>query len=208
MENITIKCKFCGTILSEKAIKCPNCKAPKGAEMLSFSGNKAALDKDFSQSLARVMSKSLLEKADALDNFSSEIERITQNSLTTADIQEAITHINEVSTPNLVELEKMLSLDAQHVTLEGIKLSELLDGKADDKDILRKGLLFLKHRKYAEAVEWWTINRQKLDTSRQRLQFVLLIMEAFTYILSGDKHKVNTLRQQIRHHALYERYRM
>jgi hypothetical protein len=175
--------------------------------MLSTNTGGFLLDRAVSNHLARSISSSLLEKADALSLISNEIERKAINSLTTNDLQCAITHLKSESTLDLDELENMLVLNPENVTLEGIKLAGLLDGKGNDLDILKKGLVFLKYRRYAEAVEWWTLNRQRIDSKQQKLQFVLLIMEAFTHTLSGDEHKAEQVRQKIRNHFLYEKYK-
>jgi hypothetical protein len=190
------------------AVRCPNCKAPINAGLLSSSNEKSLLDRVVSERLARSISSSLLERADTLSRISDEIERKTINSLTTNDLQGAITHLKKESTLDLVELEKTLELNPGNITLEGINLAGLLNGKGNDLEILKKGLVFLKHRKYTEAIDWWTLNRQRIDSRQQKLQFILFIMEAFTYALSGDKAKAELIRKKIHNHYLYEKYKI
>jgi hypothetical protein len=202
-----MKCRNCDTIVPEEALRCPNCNTPINTGRLTFSSGKASLDRAVSNSLVRAKSSFLLERADSLDNLSEDIERQGLTALTTADLQQAIVHIKEENSTSLQELENLLSISAEQVSVEGIKLSGLLDGAADDREILKKGLIFLKHGRYSEAVEWWSLNRQRVDSSRQRLKFLLLIMEAFTLSLSGDLQRASLIRKQIKEHSLYEKYR-
>jgi hypothetical protein len=202
-----MECKVCNTDIPETAIRCPNCKTPLNVDLLSTTSEKSLLDRAVTERLARSISSSLLERADTLSRLSDEIERKTINSLTTTDLQGAITHLKRKSTLDLVELENILALNPDDITLEGITLAGLLDGKGNDLEILKKGLVFLKHRRYVEANEWWSLNRQRIDLKQQKLQFLLLIMEAFTHTLSEDNIKAEQIRKKIREHCLYERYK-
>lgn len=201
-----MKCRVCATDMPENAARCPNCEVPIDTSMLTFSSSKSSLDRAFSASVVRARSESLLERADALDNFSDELEQQGLAKLEATELQNAITHIKDEHTASLEELENLLSVSEEQVALEGIKLSELLEGKGDDREILQRGLIFLKHRRYAEAVEWWSLNRQRLDATQQRLQFLLLIMEAFTHNLAGDTDNARKIRGRIKGHPLYEKY--
>jgi hypothetical protein len=202
-----MKCKKCNTEIAGTALRCPNCRTPLNAGMLSTTTGGSLLDRVVSNQLARSISSSLLERVDNLNNLANEIERRSVNKLTINDLQSVINNLDKNYTPRISDLEDMLSLKPESITLEGIKLSRLLDSSGNDIEILKKGIVFLKHRKYDEAVEWWIINRQRLDSTKQKLHFVLLIMEVFTYTLSGDKVKSEQMRKKIHNHYLYEKYK-
>jgi hypothetical protein len=207
MVVVMMKCSKCNSDIPGTVLRCPNCRTPSNTGMLSTTTRTTLLDRVVSNHLARSISSSLLERADNLNSLDDEIERRTVNSLTTRDLQNVITNLNKNSTPQLSELENMLSLNPENITLEGIKLSGLLDGKGNDMAILKNGIVFLKYRKYTEAIEWWTLNRQRLDPKKQKLHFVLLIMEAFTYTLNGDELRAEQVRRKIFNHPLYEKYK-
>ena len=65
-------------------------------------------------------------------------------------------------------------------------LADLIKDGGEAQAILKKGLVFLKHRRFAEALEWWTLNRQSLDPSSSRLSLLLLVMETLTHLWSGQ----------------------
>ncbi len=207
MVIIMMKCNKCNSDIPETVFCCPNCRTPSNSGMLSVTTKTTSLDRVVSNHLARSISSSLLERVDNLNNLDDEIERKAINSLTTNDLHGAITQLKSESTIALDKLEGLLDLNPDSITLHGITLSGLLDSSGNDVNILKKGIVFLKHRKYDEAVEWWTINRQRLDSKQKKLQFVLLIMEALTYSLSGDELKAEQMRKKIRSHYLYEHYK-
>lgn len=203
---IMTKCKKCNSTIHGTFHRCPNCRAPSNTGMLSITSKTTSLDREVSNHLARSISASLLERVDNLNNLDYEIERKTINSLTTKDLADAISNLEGKITFDLDKLEKCLDFYPEKVALEGFKIAGLLNEKGNDLEILKKGLVFLKHKKYAEAVEWWTLNRQRLDTEQQKLQFLLLIMEVFTYTLACDELKADQVRQKIFNHPLYKKY--
>ena len=73
--------------------------------------------------------------------------------------------------------------------------------------VLKRGLVFVKSGKYTEAIEWWTLQRQRLDASRARSQLLYLLMEAFTCSLARDAEGARDARRQIREHPLYAELR-
>jgi hypothetical protein len=202
-----IKCKVCDCEIPESAIRCPNCKTPLNVGMISTSAGEFSLDRVVSARLARSLSSSLLEKADSSSSIANEIEKKTMTALTSSDLQSVVNHLQKKSNPDLGQIENMLDLNPGKVILEGISLAGLLDGKGDNIAVIKKGLVFLKHCKYAEATEWWTLNRQRIDSKQQKFQFVLLIMEAFTYSLAGDEVKTEQMRKKIHNHYLYGQYK-
>jgi hypothetical protein len=107
--------------------------------------------------------------------------------------------------PSLDELEQLLARDANDIAMDGIQLASLVDHAGDDVKILKRGLLFLRHRRFSEACEWWNLQRQALDPSQRRFELLLLLMEAFTQTLAGDGEAAARTRRRIREHTEYAR---
>ena len=126
-------------------------------------------------------------------------------SLAPSELEAALERVHDEAGPSLPEMEALLAPAGSHAMLEGVKLSELLDGGEESKKILKKGLIFLKKRMYPTALEWWRLNRQKLDASKARLELLLLMMEAYTVTLSGEKG--GKVLEKIRGHPLYSKYK-
>ncbi|MBA3539878.1 MAG: hypothetical protein H0T79_09635, partial [Deltaproteobacteria bacterium] len=114
--------------------------------------------------------------------------------------------VDQRSNPSLADLENSLTLDAA-IALDGITLSDLVDKRGDDMKIVKRGLVFLKNRRWNEALEWFSLNREALDPSRDRLELLLLLMEAFTHRLAGDPGRAAQAGQRITAHPLFKRMR-
>jgi hypothetical protein len=86
---------------------------------------------------------------------------------------------------------ELLSLDRiGEISVEGMRLNELLAGDAgaiEERKMLQPGLLFLRRRKYAEAVEWWTLHRNDRGADNSRAYLLLTLLLALTFRLAGDE---------------------
>ncbi len=91
--------------------------------------------------------------------------------------------------------------------MERSLLAELIKDGGEAQSILKKGLVFLKHRRYPEALEWWALHRQGLDPASSRLTLLLLVMETLTYLWSGHPERAAAVRSQLTAHPLFRQLR-
>ena len=61
------------------------------------------------------------------------------------------------------------------------------------RELLRKGMIFLRNGRYHEAIEWWTLHRQRLG-AKNSVDLLLLIMEMLTWTLMKDHAHAADLR--------------
>lgn len=197
MESSVAGCANCGNAYDAAAIVCPFCRAPRGLSGLARApGPEDRLD--------RIVTENLLARTDA--SIEDLLARDLAGPLSPGDLRDALTRVDARTDPSVAELEGSLTLDAA-IALDGITLAELVDKSGDDMKIVKRGLTFLKNRRYAEALEWWSLHREKLDPSRERLALLLLLMEGFTHRLAGDHRCAADVHARIVAHPLYRRMR-
>jgi hypothetical protein len=190
------KCTNCGKALeAETRATCPFCRAPREIVSALARAEGGAIE----AGLARVMTETLLAKdEEAEENFlMRELE--VQGPLAPAELGAALARAADAD-PSIDQLEDLLAKDATDIVVEGIQLASLVDRSGDDLKVLRRGLTFLKHQQYGNALEWWTLHRQSLDPSRRRLDLLLLMMEAFTHSLARDADAAARTKKRIREH--------
>jgi hypothetical protein len=190
------RCTNCGKALEADRTTCPFCRAPRGiVSALARADGGGSIE----AGLARVMTESLLAKdEEAEENFlMRELE--VAGPLAPAELGAALARAADAD-PSIDQLEDLLAKDATDIVVEGIQLASLVDRSGDDLKILRRGLTFLKHGQYGNALEWWTLHRQALDPSRRRFDLLLLMMEAFTHSLAHDVEAAARTRKRIREH--------
>ena len=195
-------CDNCRSVFDAGVAVCPFCRAPRGLGGLTLSARDAdpAADR-----LARVFTESLLARTD--DRMEDLLARDLAGPLAPSELHAALDRVQAAAAePSLADLENMLAHESQ-VTLDGITLHDLLDHRADDAKIIKKGLVFLRNKRWAEALEWWSLHRESLDPSRERLQLLLLLLEAFTHRLAGDDRRAAQVRDRIVAHPLFKRMR-
>lgn len=196
-EGALAGCANCGTAYDATAIVCPFCRAPRGLAGLAASrGPEDRLD--------RMVTESLLARSDA--SVEDLLARDLAGPLSPGDLRDALVRVDERSDPSVAELEGSLTLDAA-IALDGITLAELVDGRGDDMKIVKRGLTFLRNKRWNEALEWWSLHREALDPSKERLALLLLLMEGFTHRLAGDHRRAKDLHARIVAHPLYRRMR-
>lgn len=201
------RCANCNAPMPEERETCPYCRAPRGAGGLARSEGYAGSSRAIDDGLARIMTENFLAKEIPLDAASSGESDGGIGFLAPSELRAAVARIEDADEPKLADLEAALAKDLPNVAIEGIQLSRLVDRSGDDVKILKRGLLFVKSGKYAEALEWWTLQRARLDATRKRSQLLFLLMEAFTCSLAGDAEGAREAKRQIREHPLFAELR-
>jgi hypothetical protein len=198
MEAGLAGCDNCGTAYDAQAIVCPFCRAPRGLSGLSRTPGPE-------DGLARMAGvESLLARSDG--NIEDLLARDLAGPLSPGDLRDALVRVDARTDPTVAELEGSLTLESA-LALDGISLAELVDKSGDDVKIIKRGLTFLRKRMFAEALEWWTLHREKLDPSKERLSLLLLLMEGFTHRLAGDHRRAADVSARIQAHPLFRRMR-
>jgi hypothetical protein len=156
------------------------------------------------------MNDALVRDTDALfsrtdDLLTRELAEQLEEPLTLAELRPMLVR-DEAKLPDLDRLETLLTRDVD-AQLDGITLSSLLDRGGKDTKILQRGLVFLRKQRYTEALEWWSLHREGLDATEERLSLLLLLMEAFTHELAGDEARAAKVRERIRAQPIVQRLR-
>lgn len=190
-------CDNCGSPYDAAAIVCPFCRSPRGLAGLSRTpGNEDRLD--------RIVTENLLARSDA--GIEDLLARDLAGPLSPGDLRDALVRVDAKNDPSLADLENSLALESA-IAVDGITLAELIDKSGTDLKIIKRGLLFLKKGMFAEALEWWTLQREALSPSQDRLGLLLLLMEGFTHRLAGDKRRAADVHARIVAHPVYRRMR-
>lgn len=190
-------CDNCGSPYDAAAIVCPFCRSPRGLAGLSrMPGNEDRLD--------RIVTENLLARSDA--SVEDLLARDLAGPLSPGDLRDALVRVDERLDPSVAELEGALTLDAA-IALDGITLADLVDKGGNDMKIVKRGLTFLKARRFNEAIEWFTLNRENLSPSQDRLALLLLLMEAFAHRIAGDHRRAEAVHAKIVAHPIYRKMR-
>jgi hypothetical protein len=201
------RCGNCNAPMPEERETCPYCRAPRGAGGLARGEGHGGATRALEDGLARILTESYLAKEIPLDAIAPPPGLDDGAGFLAPSELRAVARIEDESEPKLADLEAALAKDLPAIAIEGIQLSRLVDRSGDDVRVLKRGLLFVKSGKYAEAIEWWTLQRQRLDASRGKSQLLYLLMEAFTCSLARDAEGARDVRRQIREHPLYAELR-
>jgi hypothetical protein len=190
-------CDNCGSPYDAAAIVCPFCRSPRGLTGLARTpSNDDRLD--------RIVTENLLARSDA--GIEDLLARDLAGPLSPGDLRDALVRVDERNDPSVLDMENALSLESA-VALDGITLADLVDKSGSDLKIIKRGLTFLKNRKWPEALEWWTLHRENLSPTQERLSLLLLLMEGFTHRLAGDHRRAADVHARIVAHPLYRRMR-
>lgn len=200
------RCGNCNAPMADDRETCPYCRAPRGAGGLARAG-QASSTRALEDGLARIMTESFLAKETSLDDAARAAAGVDGAGFLAPSELRALARVEDASAPQLDDLEAALAKDLPAVAIEGIQISHLVDRSGDDVKVVKRGLAFVKARKYAEAIEWWTLQRGRLDPSRARSRLLFLLMEAFTCSLSGDAPGAREARRQVREHPLFAELR-
>ena len=114
---------------------------------------------------------------------------------TLADIEQAAGAPSLSIQDSLLQIDALLSLDRiGDLADDGSRLNALLDRGAaslEERNILRRGMLFLRRHMYREAEEWWLLNRPADENAPFRL--LLEMLQALTCKLAGDEDRALAL---------------
>lgn len=190
-------CDNCGSPYDAAAIVCPFCRSPRGFAGLSRTPSSE-------DRLDRIVTENLLARSDA--GIEDLLARDLAGPLSPGDLRDALVRVDERNDPSLADLENSLALESA-IAVDGITLAELIDKGGNDLKIIKRGLTFLKKQRWAEALEWWTLNRENLSPSQDRLSLLLLLMEGFTHRLAGDHRRAADVHARIVAHPVYRRMR-
>jgi hypothetical protein len=199
------RCTNCDRPLDPERTTCPYCRAPRAASIMGGLA-RASGDGAIEGGLARVMTDTLLAKDETAELKMLEGELEIAGPLAPAELGAALLARAAEVDPSLDDLEGLLARDAGDVAMDGIQLASLLDRNSDDVKTIRRGLVLLKHHRFADAREYWRLHRQGIDPQspgRRRFDLLLLLMEAFTHGLSGDLDAAAQTRRKIREHPEY-----
>jgi hypothetical protein len=197
----TERCSNCSASLDVDRTTCPFCRAPRDSAALARV--ETTWEGGVADGLARIMTDALLAKDAAAEALLTGAELDVAGPLAPSELLAASALLAAQADPSLEEVEGLLAKDAPEVALEGIQLSSLVDRGTDETKILKRGLTFLKHRRYADALEWWTLQREALDPARRRFELLLLLMQAFTHSLAGELDAAAKTRKRIREHPVF-----
>ncbi len=201
------RCGNCNAPLPEDRETCPYCRAPRGAGGLARGEGQGGSARAIEDGLARIMTESFLAKEIPLDDVvRADAADDGAGFLALSELRDAVARVEDAE-PRLADLEAALAKDLPLVAIEGIQLSRLVDRSGNDLAVLKRGLLFVKNGKYPEAIEWWTLQRARLDATRARSQLLFLLMEAFTCSLARDVEGARDVKRQIREHPLFAELR-
>jgi len=201
MEPALAGCENCGTAYDASAIVCPFCRAPRGLSGLARNGGPAGSE----DRLARMAGlESLMARSDG--NIEDLLARDLAGPLSPGDLRDALVRVDARNDPSVAELEGSLTLESA-LALDGITLSDLVDKSGDDVKIIKRGLTFLRAKRFAEALEWFSLHREKLDPSKERLGLLLLLMEGFTHRLAGDNRRAADVHARVLAHPLFRQMR-
>lgn len=193
-------CENCGTGYDASAIVCPFCRSPRGLGGLA----RMPMTRDDDNRLDRIVTENLLSRSDA--SVEDLLARDLAGPLSPGDLRDALVRVDERLDPSVAELEGALTLDAA-IALDGITLADLVDKGGNDMKIIKRGLTFLKAKRFAEAIEWFSLNRENLSPSQDRLGLLLLLMEAFAHRIAGDPRRAEAVHAKIVTHPIYRKMR-
>jgi hypothetical protein len=163
--------------------------------------DRGRLDRVLREDLERIRVSEVLARADASATLTRAIEQAVRAPLAVAEISAVL---DRIEGPLMAEFQTLLESPSSGLQIERHVIDELLRAGAEGPMILKRGLAFLKHKRYKEAVEWWALNRRNLDSTESPLNLLLLIMESLTHFWAGDRDQADAIREKIRAHKLYQ----
>ena len=162
------------------------------------------LDRTVRSDLQRIRAESLLARQDSAQELTRALDASLAEPLALEEITRSLGRLEGQVVPTLSELEGLLAApETTGLTMERHLLAELMKDGGEAQSVLKKGLVFLKHRRYAEALEWWSLHRQGLDEGSSRLALLLLVMETLTHLWSGHPERASAIRSRVLAHSLF-----
>jgi hypothetical protein len=181
---------------------------PSGREANLVSDTSGALDRAVKEDLERIRVESLLAREDSAQELTRALDATLAEPLVLSEIAGSLDRLKDRAVPSYSELESLLAApETSDLGLERNLLAELMSESGETQAILKKGIVFLKHRRFPEALEWWTLHRKRLDATSSRLSLLLLVMEALTHVWSGHPERAAAVRSQVTSHPLFPKHR-
>jgi hypothetical protein len=166
------------------------------------------LERVVQQDLQRIRAGSLLALNDAASELTRALDAAMAEPLALSEIAGSLDRLEGQVLPSFAELEGLLAApETSGLSMERDLLAELIKDGGETQAILKKGLVFLKHRRYPEALEWWELHRRGVDTSTSRLSLLMLVMETLTHLWSGHPERAAVVRDQVTAHRLFHQLR-
>jgi hypothetical protein len=167
-----------------------------------------AIDRAVQQDLERIRAESLLARQDAAQELTRALDASLAEPLALSELTGGLDRLENQGLPTFSELESLLAApESAGLTMERNLLADLIRDGGETQSILKKGLIFLRHGRFAEALEWWGLNRQGLDQSSSRLSLLLLVMETLTHLWAGQPDRAAAARLQVTRHPLFQKHR-
>jgi hypothetical protein len=197
-----MRCRKCDQSVSAGDVVCPHCGYPVNVGRLA-AGTEDGLARVAREDLERVRADALLAHQDSAAALTRDLYDLSSGALAPSEIEGMLDRLEGDALPSLGDLEQLVAPGGSStLTIEGVALGELLEHGVDARELLRKGMVFLRNSRYHEGIEWWTLNRQRLG-SQNAVDLLLLIMELLTWILMKDCARAASVRQQVRLHPCY-----
>jgi hypothetical protein len=157
--------------------------------------------------LDRLFTEKLLAQRDSGEAFTRNLAAANLSLPSPSEIDQALNRLQSQE-PSREEVARLLSLDhIGDITVDGMRLNELLDngiGGAEERKMLKHGILFLKRKMYAEAAEWWRLNRPENELINGRLYLLLTLFLVLTYKLAGNEAAAQSALQEARSNRLFK----
>ena len=186
-----------------------NIPAPRPAREANLvSDTSGAIDRAVQQDLQRIRAESFLARQDAAQELARALDASLAAPLALSELTGSLEKLEGQWLPSFSELEALMAApETPGLSMERNLLAEFIRDGGEAQSILKKGLIFVKHGRFPEALEWWTLHRQSLDPSSSRLCLLLLIMEALTHLWSGHPERAAAVRNQVTSHPLFRKLR-
>lgn len=159
--------------------------------------------------LDRVFTENLLSQTDVGGMLAKDLAAANMSLPALSEIDQVFNYMQAEAVPSRKEIEQLLSLDnIGDIAVEGMRLNELLDNGitgVEERKMLKRGITFLKRKMYAEAAEWWLLNRPEDDLTNSRLHLLLTLFLTLTYKLSGDEAAANASLFHAKSNRLFKR---
>jgi hypothetical protein len=158
--------------------------------------------------LDRLFTEKLLAQTDYGDAFARDLAAANMSLPSLSEIDQALNRLQS-SEPSPEEIARLLSLDnIGDIAVDGMRLNELLNNGvtgAEERNMMKRGMLFLRRRMYAEAAEWWLLNRPEDEIIDGRRHLLLTLFLVLTYKLAGDEQAAQSALRQARSNRLFKR---
>lgn len=165
---------------------------------LSRVGGLTHIDQEMASVHANVM-HAMVARSDAL--LVRVMDQDIGGPLALAELGGELVRADIARGPTLDSLDALVAGQGGGGEIEGIALARLFDRDGDDIRIIKRGIAFMRHRKWAEAIEWWSLQREA-NQERPRFDLLIRLFELWTYELSDQPVRASKAREAIRKHPV------